>query len=96
MKTDATSCGNCCYWKQHDDEFNEKRNIVGVGECTRIHPLWEAAEWIDDAKEGEPAYRLTEDGKQSSAFVQDGSEYMATLFTKPDFSCKLWMEIPHA
>lgn len=90
-KPDTTTCANCVHWEKPDaDDYSEKRKLLGVGECGRIHPLWEAAEWEPDAKEGEPEYKLTEDGQHSSAFVQDGSEYMAVLFTKPDFSCKLW------
>jgi hypothetical protein len=88
-------CATCKHWRQPDYQ-GEKGKLAGVKECARIHPLWEAAKWIRDAKDGEGDYQLTEDGKQSSAFVQDGSEYMAILFTKPDFSCKLWEEIPNA
>lgn len=86
-----TTCENCIHWKKPDaHDWNEKMKIIGVGECCRIHPLWDAEDYVPDAKEGEPEYMLTEDGKNSSAFVQDGSDYMAALFTKPDFSCKLW------
>jgi hypothetical protein len=90
MKPETTSnCGNCIHWVE-PDSMDERKVMLGVKECARIHPIWEATEWVKDAKDDESDYQLTEDGKQSSAFVQDGSEYMAILFTKSEFSCKLW------
>ncbi len=80
----TTNCLTCLNW---DSEYTK----LGLGECKAVLQLWDSTEWDDDGF----SIVLTESAKDAMAFVQDGSDYRANLYTKPDFYCAQFIEKPH-
>lgn len=73
-------CDKCKYWEQKEEQYSDEIKI-GLGECTKAKPFWEVTEWSND---GRVMMKEFEDLKM---FVQDGSDYSAHLWTRPDFGC---------
>ncbi len=76
------SCRDCKYWKAPGP--NDYREVTDLGECSHAPMFWNATKWREEPEEGRtylPEYvdRLF--------FVQDGSDYYATLLTKENFYC---------
>lgn len=76
MKT----CETCKHWKQPEKWTPGYR--LGLGRCQNIPMFWDATEWD---KEG--SRKFLDQYKDTKAFAQDGSDYMAYLLTRPDFGC---------
>lgn len=88
-------CDGCKHWKKNSDNEEWEAANAGFGECLGVRERWVIQ---DEASEGmEPDYE--DDGafatkrrdalKAARAYVQDGSQYHAELFTAPDFFCAL-------
>ena len=74
-------CETCKYWNTAD-QYQSVRSL-GLGECKAVVMLWDASEWAED---GESRQFIAEHADKK-AFVQDGSDYTAALYTMPDFGC---------
>lgn len=88
-------CDGCKYWKKASDNEDWEAYDVGFGKCLGVRERWritdEASngiEW-DSAEDGAFQTRRRDALRHSRAYVQDGSEYRATLLTAPDFFCAL-------
>lgn len=74
MKT----CETCAHW-QPEKGYERLKDI---GNCKMVIMFWDTTEW---SKEG---YLVTkEEYKNQKAYVQDGSDYHASLHTRKDFGC---------
>lgn len=98
-------CSQCKHWKP-DDGQDWEATRAGFRECSAVRERWRITEdavggfekwpggpgvdWENDA--GALAYKKaqTDALKAHRAFVQDGSEYRAELYTAPDFFCALF------
>lgn len=79
-------CGECKHWVQDEKSY---RAVADLGECRKVELLWEATEWRLN-EDGEPGYCdrvIRSELVAQMSFVQDGSDYSARLWTKPDFFC---------
>lgn len=74
------ACENCKYWDV-SDKYEVGHNL-GMGICSAAPMFWDCTEWD---KNGER--RFTKEHQNTKAFVQDGSDYRASLLTRPEFSC---------
>lgn len=66
------TCRNCKFWELEEHSWREQTRWAGTGICNAIVML------SDDSPIPEES-RL--------AYVQDASEYSATLYCLPDFGC---------
>jgi hypothetical protein len=88
-------CDQCRHWNEQDKHDWEAAG-VGFGECKRIRERWvitdkatKGIEW--DSKDTSPYVTKRREALLAArAYVQDGSEYRAELFTRPDFFCALF------
>jgi len=82
-------CKDCAFWRRESDgEDYGISNVgygLGLGECTAAKMLWDVTEWDEDGNR-----TLTSKGKETNVFLQDGSDYWATMATKLDFGCVSW------
>jgi hypothetical protein len=89
-------CEACKHWKKGSDNEEWEAAGAGFGECEGVRERWviqdEASEGVerDSDEEGEFATKRREALKAARAYVQDGSQYHAELFTAPDFFCALF------
>lgn len=84
-------CENCRYWGQRDqpeeglyyENVREAQaGVIGVDFCGKVVELWESTIWQDDGTQIiKPAL------VDQKSFVQDGEEFRASLWTRPDFFC---------
>lgn len=74
------ACKNCCHWDPTDD--SKEHAMPGLRRCTRAKMFWDETEWNDDCDRV-----LKPEARGSLMFVQDGSDYWATLLTLGDFFC---------
>lgn len=72
------NCETCVHWDvwKSDRAFKQ-----GIGECRMVVMFWDASEWEPEERVISPEY------KDQKAFVQDGSDYSASLYTRKDFGC---------
>lgn len=89
-------CDECRHWKKESENEEWEAKMAGFGECLGVRERWriqdEATknlEW-DDAEDGAYMKAQREALQAARAYVQDGSQYRAELFTAPDFFCALW------
>ncbi len=85
-------CDQCKHWLSNDEDWTAK--AVGFRPCGGVMARWKIE---DDASKD---ISLTDMEKRRAserealraarAYVQDGSEYRAVLFTGPDFFCALF------
>jgi hypothetical protein len=75
-----TKCGNCKYWIEPENSYGE---IPGIGQCEAVVEYWDAGEWDNDGE----TRKLKPRYKEKLAFVQDGSDYSASLHTFSEFGC---------
>jgi hypothetical protein len=75
-----TTCKTCKFWEPPENDIGE---IPGVGKCKAVVQFWDATEWDKDYdnRQLKPEY------KSKLAFVQDGSDYYAALYTLENFGC---------
>ena len=77
------SCKDCKHWRLPVSEYGE---IPGVGTCQAVVQYWDATEWTEDYDKRQ----LITKHAGKLAFVQDGSDYYASLKTMPTFGCVQW------
>ena len=94
-------CKDCKFWSKNglpegeqDDYrcYNDSPESLGLGRCTRVELLWDAYEW--DREDRDNSVRFTEEvvSEEVLAFVNDGSDYKAELYTLPNFGCVMFKE----
>lgn len=76
-----TTCNTCKHWGSDRD----LQEVPGVRSCTAVPMYWEVTDWGD--KSNDYKRTLKPEYANTKAFVQDGSDYSATLLTLPDFGC---------
>ena len=93
-------CDQCKHWfvetRRGYSEWEAK--AVGFGECKAVRQRWTIQDdasrdldrWADDAAEDRWTEARRNALKAARAYVQDGSEYRAELYTAPDFFCALY------
>jgi hypothetical protein len=89
-------CDACKHW-QKDSEFEEwEAQRAGFGECLAVRARWRIQEeatkglvW-DDRDTSQYVTKQIDALRAHRAYVQDGSQYRAELFTAPDFFCALF------
>jgi hypothetical protein len=75
-------CSTCKHWKP--SEQWETGHSLGLGRCEAVPMFWDVTEWDEDG-----------DGRRFSAetsataFAQDGSDYSARVYTKPEHGCTM-------
>lgn len=90
-------CDHCKHWKSGTDE-NEEWEARGVGfkECGAVRERWRITDEAttnleyEDGDTSQYQTRRKDALRAARAYVQDGSEYRAELFTAPDFFCALY------
>lgn len=75
------NCSTCKHWTPA--EAYETGYSQHLGRCKATPMLWESTEWRDDADER--VFKAK--AEQITAFVQDGSDYSATLYTRATHGC---------
>lgn len=91
-------CDQCKHWPDKADEWEGEQ--AGLRECQAVRPRWDIADEASAALAG-TAYDSDENEKRftevriaalrdAKAYVQDGSQYTASLWTMPDFFCALF------
>lgn len=74
-------CKTCKFWDPPiSDNYGE---VPGVGRCSKVVQFWDATEWDDEGY----GRRLKPEFSDALAFVQDGSDFRADLYTHPAFGC---------
>jgi hypothetical protein len=74
--SDMKTCGSCKFWKPYDAPGK-----IPVGRCGYVKMFWNNTEWDDET------YERVLTTPEHKAYVQDGSDYMASLITLPEFGC---------
>lgn len=75
-------CETCAHWEEWKSDRAFKQ---GVGECKMVVMFWDASEWGDEDSDYQRV--IAPEYKDQKAFVQDGSDYSASLYTRKDFGC---------
>jgi len=75
------ACKTCRHWDTSAPYQPGKG--LGLGECKAVVMLWDATRWSEDGESRE----IVSEHAGKKAFVQDGSDYTASLFTLADFAC---------
>ncbi len=83
------TCNKCKWWEKNENGGYKTK--INLGECRRAKPFWEQTEWNGDEYEFERV--LKPECANDLFFVQDGSDYMATLLTRSNFSCKCFEKV---
>lgn len=74
-------CKDCKFWTS-PEELQDYPTGIGVGKCNRVKMFWDNTYWDDEFERA-----LKPSAADHKAFVQDGSDYKASLLTKEDFGC---------
>ncbi len=89
-------CDQCKHWDKESDHKEWEAESAGLAECKAVRERWviqdeasEGVEW-DSEEEGEYMRSRRDALRAARAYVQDGSQYHAELFTGPDFFCALF------
>jgi hypothetical protein len=91
-------CDQCQHWSDASKEW--EADSVGFRKCLSVKARWNIQDKASDGIEwdsNDESYYIrarTDALKQARAYVQDGSEYRADLFTAPDFFCALFSATP--
>lgn len=82
--TDNT-CGSCKWWCDNDEDWDHLKRKMKIGRCDIAIMFWDATEWA----EGDNGYdrHLLTKYENHKVFVQDGSDYSASLYTRVDHFC---------
>jgi hypothetical protein len=94
----VSQCAECKHWDKDSENQEWEARKSGFGKCNAIRTRWDI---MDDASggrrwaEGDEAKKALIEARidalrAARAYVQDGSEYRAELFTGPDFFCALF------
>lgn len=79
-------CSECRFWGDGEDGEDGDR-IYGTRRCTKAIMLWDAGTWSLAGEREDREYILKPEHESQMMFTQDGSDYRADLFTKPEFFC---------
>ena len=86
-------CKNCKYWEEEPWPSDKPKE---VNRCAYPKQLWESTDWgeLEEIDEfgRENIRTILSSRKNTLAFVQDGSDYKANLFTRAEFGCVAFME----
>lgn len=75
-------CKSCKHWSLPTDDWEgERYERNGVRPCLKAGLWWEQSYWTPEGD-----YRARKD-PSLLMYVQDGSDYMASLLTDPEFGC---------
>lgn len=95
-------CDRCKHWPDKADEWEAEQ--AGLRHCKAVRARWDIADEAseaaglagtrDDSEEAEEKFMAVrrEALHKARAYVQDGSQYTASLWTRPDFFCALFTE----
>ncbi len=93
----SARCDACKHWGS--DQVDWLADSIGFRHCTIIRPRWDIQDDIeprsepDDEAAGDNWIAARKEHLRATrAYVVDGSEYRAALWTGPDFSCALFEE----
>jgi hypothetical protein len=79
------TCSTCKHWQEWKHKTVENTTFTShMGNCRMVVMWWDASEWLDEppfTREISPKYT------NQRAFVQDASDYSASLYTRQDFGC---------
>jgi len=100
MTANTIRCDRCQHWQKDSKNEEWEARGAGFGECEGVRERWRITDeavlglrWDQDGGSAEEFnVKTTAALKRSRAYVQDGSQYRAELFTAPDFFCALFME----
>ena len=76
MKT----CNTCAHWGKEEDQE------LGVRKCAAVPMLFDSFTWSENFDRRV----IRPECANKKAFVQDGSDYYASLRTRADFGCNQW------
>jgi hypothetical protein len=89
-------CDQCRHWQRQSNTW--EADDIGFGRCTVVRERWkiqdEASKEVEWDAPKEYDLRRKQALIAARAYVEDGNEYMALLFTGPDFFCALFAEAP--
>ena len=74
-------CKTCKHWTPRGEY--EAGHHEGLGRCGAAPLLYDVTEWDDDGDKRV----LVAEHRTTLAFVQDASDYVAYLLTRPEFGC---------
>lgn len=72
-------CETCAHWERFETQTQFKKDI---GECSMVVMFWDSSTWDSDGNR-----KMLPEYVNQKAFVQDGSDYSASFFTRNDFGC---------
>ena len=75
-------CATCKHWSPSGQY--ETGHSQGMGSCGATPMFWDHTEWNDDGER-----IIKPDSAHITAFVQDASDYSATLYTRPEHGCTM-------
>jgi predicted acetyltransferase len=78
-------CENCKYWAKGGDEDYIK--LIDAGICNKARMFWDSTEWSENKETNVTERTVIKEYKNNGVFVQDGSDYRASMITQPDFGC---------
>jgi len=78
------NCKDCKYWVSLEDDSSASK--LGLRECTKVKMFWDSTEWASKMNTDDTE-RSFKRNITTKAFVRDGSDYSAQLFTLADFGC---------
>jgi hypothetical protein len=88
-------CDQCRHWKSRDEQDLEASGS-GFRECLAVRERWviqdeasESVKWDDD-EDSAYAKRRRDAIAAARAYLKDGTQFDAKLFTGPDFFCALF------
>jgi len=79
------TCSTCKHWSRWKHKVTDQATFTSrMGNCNMVMMWWDASEWLDE----EPFTReINPKFAHKRAFVQDASDYSASLYTREDFGC---------
>jgi hypothetical protein len=77
------TCKTCKHWNT-DDRYGTGASL-SLGRCEAAPMFWESTEWKEDGD----GRCWTSEAESKTAFVQDGSDYAAYLYTKAWHGCTM-------
>lgn len=80
-------CDRCASWDRDNKDFSSTPGMDDVRRCRRATMFWDATEWNDDYDRV-----MKPEHKDDQMFVQDASDYSATLLTRAAFFCASFKE----
>lgn len=87
------TCESCIYWLRGGDSDDGYQNYLDTGICRKATMFWDSTEWREDEETFIVNRSLKKQFVGNGMFVQDGSDYSATLITEPDFYCNKYCSV---